>query len=173
MDIRNYLISRILPYVVILQAVFIVPLFICLCSSFLFLLSVRLLSSFDLFVFFLGINVLNFKGIMCLKKQRTDLYFYCVIGMFLFFLFFTMNSRTTLHEAIAWVFLQEPTKRYIRGPLTNGIKSYAKISNRPQLTLNFLFLFFVNCYLLESKSNFVTLKYTQKSNSYFYGRCLI
>jgi len=87
MDIRNYLISRIVTYVVVIQAVSIIPLFIGLCGSFFLLLSYRLLSFLDLFVFFLGISVLNFKGIMCLKKQRTDLYFYCVVGMFLFFLF--------------------------------------------------------------------------------------
>lgn len=87
MDIRNYLVTRILPYVAIIQAVSIIPLFILLCGSFFLFLFFRPLNSFDLFVFFLGMNVLNYRGIMYLKKQRTDLYFYCVAGMFLLFLF--------------------------------------------------------------------------------------
>ena len=87
MDKSNNLISEIWTYVVVIQVVFIIPLFIYLCGSFLLFLSFMSLSSFDLFVFFLGINVLNFRGIMYLKKQRTDLYFYCVVGMFLLFLF--------------------------------------------------------------------------------------
>jgi hypothetical protein len=77
----------ILPYIVLMQMIFSIPLFIYLCGSFVFYLYVGLLSSFVLFVFLLGINILNFIGILCFRNQRTDLYSYCVVGMFSFIIF--------------------------------------------------------------------------------------
>jgi hypothetical protein len=82
-DIRNDLTTRILRYVVLFQMILSIPLFIFLCGSFLFDLTVHLFSGFVLFAFFLSVNVFNIAGILCFIKKRNDLYFVCVVGIVL------------------------------------------------------------------------------------------
>ena len=87
MDMRNDLITPILRYIVLMQVIFSIPLFIYLCGSLLFLLSVKLVSSLVIFVFFLGMNMLNVVGILCFKKQRTNLHLYSLAGMVLLIIY--------------------------------------------------------------------------------------
>ena len=93
MDIRNYLITRILPYVVLLQVIFAFPLFIWIFIFFWLALEVQLVSTFIVFIFILSMNILNFVGILCFKKQRIDLYFYCAVGMVVSILLFYFSYQ--------------------------------------------------------------------------------
>lgn len=83
MDMRSDLITRILRYVVSFQMILSIPLFVFLCGSFLFDLTVHLFSGLVLFVFFLSVNVFNIAGILFFLKKRNDLYFVCVVGIVL------------------------------------------------------------------------------------------